>query len=1088
MQLNKLILFSLLLIGILTAKQISLDYGKFQVGLSTDILVLNRPYRVTVRSDFPELSYIYVSYDSGESYFLNKNPDDSWSGDIIVPNYFKEGKKTIIINIVLNSIDPIFREKIKKYPEIQLEENSNFTVLKVKKELFVVRPETLDEGVAVSLFPLEAQPGQKVNVSLQLPRPILKASVVYGGRKYPLKQETETKWNTEIIADKNTTGKVYMVDIDNSLSERKFEVLLIPEAKPVVLSELPISQPIKKVVTTENRQEKFKIKGNKTIVFINKSKEGDVDGFLEEHRREESLNLDIAGKEGSVNVEAKIFTTTQENVDKKEDIRIKLSTDTWAAYLGDFTETVSDNELTFKNKQLSGFKFAYFPVKKYFMFISASERGTNRQEFIYGNDSQGPFYLKYVPVVIGSEQVFLDGILQFKEKDYILDYKSGKITFRNNIVQTHQIIKVSYESESTVPGSQYSAFRYRQELDWLTLGVTGINKRDINNGSNIGPLQDKKVYGLDTKFKLGYLCLDLEGARSEVIADLSETRPTQNIGSAAYGRIGYDDKRALKFDLSSKKTDADFEAVGNTDLKKELDENTGIMELNSSNNFVLRAENFRQSYKEDARYFNSNGYYKYYLKEGYYPEVRFWVKETAREIFALSATQNRILKNYYRAENMELAKMLLPNLKLGVKGTKETQEDQALISTPFKNAETYGGFIKTEGLSSIELILGSDHQESSYLDTDRKVSTRAQRNETYTRLGLYPGSKMRLGLAYRDIQDTMVGNSEIMDLDYIITPFYEFNTAGQYSITSLKETLVSQDYRVQKEKGSFSLKWTPTNYLRTNLRYNPNISVVRADHDFVNSFSALKNFNLDYSPYAYSSFKYEYLDNYAFTKDLQNASTIYLKSEDETETNIYLLRISPTDKLDLDLKYRNSLINDDDLNNTNTTNVYYTGGKGYENERGFVLYGRPNREWLCAFDYSRAFQRMDYANEPSLNIKEQRDKYGLDAKYKLDQNWTLHFFGSFLRKENQLLSVDNLIYEYAPGAGISYRLVNFKTSYDYTRTESTLGADLLNHKHDLALTYDYNAFVNLILNAEHIDSERPRYKTTSVLTKFSATF
>jgi hypothetical protein len=59
--------------------------------------------------------------------------------------------------------------------------------------------------------------------------------------------------------------------------------------------------------TRAAKKSDFKIKGNKTIVFINKSKEGDAPNFVEEHRREESLNLDITGQESSVNIEAKNF-------------------------------------------------------------------------------------------------------------------------------------------------------------------------------------------------------------------------------------------------------------------------------------------------------------------------------------------------------------------------------------------------------------------------------------------------------------------------------------------------------------------------------------------------------------------------------------------------------------------------------------------------------------------------------------------------------------------------------------------------------------------------------------------------------------
>jgi antitoxin component YwqK of YwqJK toxin-antitoxin module len=237
--------------------------------------------------------------------------------------------------------------------------------------------------------------------------------------------------------------------------------------------------------------------------------------------------------------------------------------------------------LRLKIKIFPGLNFLTFQNGLIFMFLSSTERGADRQEYLYGNDSQGPFYLKYTPVVIGSERVYLDGVLQQRDQDYYIENKSGKITFRNNVVQTHQIIKVLYENEDQNIQSRYTALRYRYDFGWLLLGITGLQKRDIQNDSALAEvdLQEKRIYGLDAKVKFGYLLLELEGARSQVIENIADRHSTENIADAQFARVSYNDQKQLQFYASDKKTDPKYEAIGNVDLPRGLHENTAGLEI-----------------------------------------------------------------------------------------------------------------------------------------------------------------------------------------------------------------------------------------------------------------------------------------------------------------------------------------------------------------------------------------------------------------------------------------------------------------------------------------------------------------------------
>ncbi len=60
--------------------------------------------------------------------------------------------------------------------------------------------------------------------------------------------------------------------------------------------------------------------------------------------------------------------------------------------------------------------------------ITSSERRHRREEF-QGNGTVGPFLLQTRPIVTGSEQVFVNGVLQSRDTHYRIDYQTGLVTF-----------------------------------------------------------------------------------------------------------------------------------------------------------------------------------------------------------------------------------------------------------------------------------------------------------------------------------------------------------------------------------------------------------------------------------------------------------------------------------------------------------------------------------------------------------------------------------------------------------------------------------------------------------------------------------
>lgn len=1095
---KRLALVLIIAFNFLVAGQLTKEYYNIKITFSQEKPLIGQELKVFVEGYYPGIEYVYLRFESGESYFLDKKGDNNWQATIVVPAYFTEGLRNAYVNFVFSVQDKKERQELKylvaQNKETRLTETDSLLVTEIAVPLLLLEKNTLEAGSFFSVFPDTLHQGQRFIVIMEAVELIKKASVVYGGKTYPLRQEGDLKWSLELIAEQENKLKIYYVDQSGQLQHKILSLVVLPPQKYFEPPIVPVA-PNEALATKEQEKKEFLIKGNKTIVFVNKSKEGEAGDFVEEHSREESLNLDISGQEGDVKVEASIFSTTQENVDKQEDIKIKLYTDTWQAYLGDFIETVSDNQFTFYNKNLSGFRFAYYPQDTYLMLLFATERGYEKEEYLYGNDSQGPYYLKNTPLVMGSETVFIDGVLQKRERDYIVEYKLGKITFRNNVVRKQQLIRVVYEVENSTYKSNYTAGRFKYDFENVSLGLTFLNKRDPLEQDLLyqGLPKEKKLYSLDTSLRLGYLCLEIEQARSEVDEDISNASTTVNRAEAQYGKLSYDDGRILSFAASAKKTEDDFEAIGNTDLKKGLNENTQEVEFNVSQNLIIRGDHYLQEYREEAFYKNERGLYKFYAAESFLPEVRYLVNERRRSVEELTS-ENYLEKTYFRSETVELSKSLTENFRIGVRGGLENNEDidQFYVS---QRAKSYGAFIKTEKLSAADFILGVDRQDSEYLDEDQLVTFNASRDETYTRLNIYPDSRFRSGLEYRNIRDTYEGNSEIVELDYLLAPSYKMRAIGQYQLSSLKEQFVSEDYRVRKQKGSFSLRWNPVDYLRTNFKYNPNVSIVELEREQVDSYAEVRNVSLDYAYFSCFNFKYNYLYSWNFAKEMVEVDNFRLQSEDRLESDNYLLRFFPHEKIDMELKYTHIDKLNTNINDTNTSNVYYAEGLGYETRKGLSFYSRLTRKILLTLDFTQEYEIMEYENEPSVNIEDLRNIAGFDTRYNLNRNWTFHLFGTFAKNENLLVSKNNITYEMAPGAGFTFKIINLKFSYDYTMTKSLLEGDsydvreeYLRHKHSAGISYDLSHFINFIVNAEHINSERPYYKTTDVLAKLSASF
>lgn len=1053
------------------------DLGYLNLSAPSEAIRPGQQVSFTLYTTLP-LEYAYLELGSGESYLLEKS-EDSWQKTFTLPANSLEGYLPYSWQLVLPENFKELEQIRRDIPQSNWQYKAERKILNIRRRLYVTR----QNDIQISAEPANPVPGQKILVTVQTPFAPETAVLTYAGRTQKMIL-SNTIFSTEISAVNSGEIKIILQNQGQNIERSIFLTLSEPETNglPVSISNFSANTSAEQANTGTEIQG-IQVKGNKTIVFVNRTAEGETDYPKEQHR-EETLYIETGGRENSVNIAARIFTTTQETADKKEDIMVRLWTDRWSAYMGDFTESIEHSVLGLANKNLNGFRFSYFPKDTELTAIIGQELGADQEEYFYGNDSQGPYSIVYPPAVPGSEQVFLDGRLLLRDRDYYFDHRGGRIIFRQNVIAKHQLIRVLYQSEITPYKNQFlHALAAQRFGNWLWR-LNATNAKDINTeavSANVPPL-DRRQYTAQLMYTDSKVTINLEKAVSEKDT-LENTRiVSRNRGEAEALSLEYDNKTFLHLAVQGKHSDEKYQAIGNPTVPG-LQEENHFLEFYQPN-YLLRADLYRKDQRiEELGETEKENYYKLFIKEDFWPELQYWHKNTKREILSISSTANAI--NQYTGNNLELAKSLNKNFRLGLSGSLEEIENN-LAELPLENVETYGAYIQTQQLSNADFIIGKKYSQKKLQDLAQQTSLNVEREETYTRLNIYPNNKIRFGTAYQKILDKSTGDSELMELDYALSPWDIFNSNGNYSIETLIEEFASTNQHIQKQRGNFLLRYQPFHQLRTTLRYAPNVSL--ADGRIPYALTEGQNAIVDLAPFNWSALKYTYTANRSQSKDITRLADNILNSENQNQENMYLLRILPLEVLDLEFKYRDKNILDNFLDENITSNLIYSEGQGFVQEKGLNIYYRPWKHIQLINGYSITNEEMHYLNLPSFNAEIEQEIYNTNIQYQIGEYWTVFAGCDFLKTTDFLVSKNNITYEYAPGAGFSCRYTAFRLHYDYKKIESVLGEKNLKHQHNLSLEYYWSSYLQSSLTLEKIKSELPAYEIMDLLGKISASF
>ena len=169
-------------------------------------------------------------------------------------------------------------------------------------------------------------------------------------------------------------------------------------------------------------------------------------------------------------------------------------------FYGDVNINLGGNEFVSFSKPLKGYQLdQVLPNNGLLRAFSSQEKGYIRNQTFSGNNTSGPYFLTYTPVIDGSEVVKVNEEVQKFGVDYRLDYQSGQLYFEPvdqppKIIPDTAIISVSYQSYGygTSP-SKLEGFRAEMPLlgDRMLIGVTHVRQStDTPDADTVGYQED----------------------------------------------------------------------------------------------------------------------------------------------------------------------------------------------------------------------------------------------------------------------------------------------------------------------------------------------------------------------------------------------------------------------------------------------------------------------------------------------------------------------------------------------------------------------------------------------------------------------
>jgi len=821
----------------------------------------------------------------------------------------------------------------------------------------------------------------------------------------------------------------------------------------------------------------FIIKGSKTLSFSSRNIEGSKEGFSPGVTREEALRLNVSGKSDGTEVDANLISTSTagtSQVSQREDkISVLIKKASTEAYLGDFTADLTETEFTQLNKVLSGAWVKGDYEKWGFKLLYSSPKGESKFKRMYGDSTQGPFRLDFAPVVIDSERVYLDGVLQKRGDDYTVDYQAGTVSFIKKTIDPKSILNINYDFRETV--YQHTTYGLRltsRPNPNLKLGATYLNDSDSLSGAEEirGNMQTNPV---DPQ---GHYVIGADGGmvsdKVSANAEIAYSNKNYNLLSAGSEESG----KAAKLDLSSqigpfgitaraKRVGAKFLPLADPNPKQDVWEYAGGLSFRPGALFGTQGNyNYEKYTQSGVVYENLYKAGKVGLTPEKLPSLEYNFSENDESNDPVTGTSIRRVITRNSAETIYRFGFLSTSLKgTGEKWLRRSPSEEV---TNYKRVN-YG--LSTTGLEKVTFTSNVELENREEPD-----GTTPYRKTYNLNLSAAPSKSYFISTSLEYLDDSVQGVKNVTDLSYRAEPNEVVKTDGKYTITSVNEEYATSEV-VSKQTGSFSLDFRPTQYLRLRYLFKPNFTEIPRVK--IRSYNnELHQAEANLIPLKEVMLGMIYKVGHSFNVRKQDFT---LKDNtSDTDSALYTIKMAPFKILSTEFNYL--LENGATTGYVTSEPLAYSPGKSFGKKFDAIV--RTSLSEKFSIDSRYTYQRNTQGSgEAAANLVNSVSHTGsLKGLWNISEVWSVSLSGAFTKATNNLSSTP-VTYTTSPGFGVIYRQgERLRIDFDYTYSKSYSGAVTEKTNYALRAKYSLSDYVNVTLRGEREESHSPDYKLTDI--------
>ncbi len=880
------------------------------------------------------------------------------------------------------------------------------------------------------------------------------------------------------------------------------EVLKLKEEEKI---KMPITMTEEVVSITTEEVEGLTVKGNKTLTFSIKTLEGTKEGFVPGVMREEALRLNISGKIEGTEIDANLFSTssggTAGTLQKEEKVSCRLKRGGTELYFGDFTASMDNLEFAKLDKSLSGLRLTGdydLPAPRAdlvlrtrsegalrdeagrqgrwgFKIIGSSPQGESKTWKSYGDGTQGPYYLGFTPIVVDSERVHVDDVLQKRGDDYELNYNTGALTFKKRTILNEEIIQVDFDYRETTYQHSTYALRTKGKLsDSLELGVTYLNDSDnlegaetIKGETGVSPVSHF-VIGADGKLDLGdILKAESEFAYSEKDLDvLSEG--SKEVGKAAKIKT-LSSLGPLSLSAKFKRIGSKFQSIGDVSPKQDLWEYGGVLAYRPNQIFFAECGLDSQKYVwQDTPYSIETQTAKTKVSPKRWPSLayRFFKEELSNDLVSQASINRKTVRN--SGETAYKFGFLRSSLKLS--------HEERLDRTPSEEVTIYR--IANFGLSTIglEKITASGNIELK--ETEEPTGLKPYTKTYNLNISATPTKNYFLSAGVNYIDDSKEGTTNVTDLSYKAQPIKVFKTDGKYTIASIMEDFAGTKEAVSKQTGSFKFTLRPIRQVRLRYLHKPNFTLIRRTNSLSYN-NAINQTEFMWAPVRQLSLGTTLKTESTMNIDKTDPTLSRRKDTENKKSTILSLKLAPWKILSLELNFT---AEDKEGESLNTSDLSYTQNTGVT--RRFDAMAKTSLSEKFSIDSKYSYTKSDEGTgEATSNTKNTMSQTeSLKGILDINDNWTLSAGGTYTQTIDYLKDINPETYTISPSLGFIYKLgSNLRIDGDYTYSKSYQGATTEKIVYSVKTKWILNEYVYLTLRGEQEISRAPDYKTSEIL-------